>query len=121
MSDLSAALNGLKDFSVKDVTSAMLKAAEGVADSGWDQLKSLAEAQFRTLAEQSAKVVLMKSSGFLNTAEAEAWFSGIKLAARDTFLAIQTVARNTLIKAWNAAIGVLVQQLETATGIHFPV
>ncbi len=111
----------MADFDVGAVLSDMLSAAKAAVDDGWGAIEDHAKARFNDLTNRTAKILAFAATGAIDTEEAEAFLDGIRLNARNAFLAMSQALKNILIKAWNAAMNVLRDAVEKAAGIAIPV
>lgn len=110
----------MADFQVDAVIADMLGAARDAVEGDWGAIEEHANARFADLANRTAKILLMAGSGAIDEEEAEAYLDGIRLNARNAFLTLGQATKNMLIKAWNAAMGVLRNAVEEAAGIAIP-
>lgn len=110
----------MTEFKVEEVVGNMIDAAKNAVDNGWGSIEDHAKARFRDLTNRTAKILAMHASKTIDTEESEAFLDGIRLNARNAFLTLSQALKNTLIKAWNAAMSVLRSAVESAAGIVIP-
>ena len=111
----------MADFDANQVVADMLGAARGVARDDWHNIQGFAQERFTRLINASKMVAVSLVAREIEADEAAAMIAGLQAAAREVFLTVRDVARNTLIKAWNAAVAVFHGALADAFGLVMPV
>ncbi|MFL9896252.1 hypothetical protein [Paraburkholderia sp. RL17-381-BIF-C] len=94
----------------------MLQAAKTSAGNDWPKLRDYAENEFKNLSTVAGQIEERKNQGTITEVNAEFLIGQYQAAARGVLFAVEGLTNLLIQKAWNAAMAVLAQAIDTAIG-----
>lgn len=106
----------MANINVQAVSIKMINAAKGVFDQKWPTVQGFAEAEFDKLARTFEQIVKLKISNQISEGEASVLFQMQKNTARCVMLTLEGMSLLLVEGAINAALAVVKDTVNTATG-----
>ena len=103
-------------FDVDEVLGDMVEAAGGVLGEHIEDIRDFAETEFKKLADTAELIIRLRADGKIDDDEARLHFRLQKNATQIVLLAIEGLGILAVEQALNAAINVLKNAVNTATG-----